>query len=245
MCDSSCNTIKKRKRIVIYTGGKHSQQLSLFKPAESKFALEVDFDFFNSADVRNAEMTVRDFCKRLKSGDGYCVLSHPMQGVVDKRDGGGLEWPCTEVAEELNNSLKDSIGFPEPAQLRCGVFTQDKYLAIEALEEITVPTLRLWKTKDGEMNRDSRVRVYNFCAKHLEMPIRNAKGGFVIKFPFTTNGNGRNGAIKFCRNIKEVLRSFRKLCVKFNCETENIPYMMLQPFMSNRQVRKGIFTSRV
>jgi hypothetical protein len=175
----SSNIVKKRKRIVVFTGGSNSQQKKFFTTAASNFAMEAEFEYFNTADVRKADMTVESFAKRLKSGNGYAMISHPMQGVVDKRYGGGLEWPCTQFAEDLHNFLKDSVGFPEPAKIFDCVFTQDKYVYIEALKEITVPTLRLLRTVDGEMDREMRACVYDFCANHLEVPIRKMmEGGY-------------------------------------------------------------------
>lgn len=236
--NSNHSLMKRRLNIQVYTGGSIGLQTTFFKNAASNYALEADFNYFDSAFVRNLDFTEKDFTNKCKSGDAYFIISHPMQGIVDKRSGGGLDWNCMTFADTLYDGLKDEIGFPEPEKLHDGSFTQDKYEYYKLLKDVCIPTLRLMRTKDGELDSEIRDEIYDFCCLNLEVPYHGDEGGWAIKCPFTTNGNAQNKIVQFCKTIEDITIIFKQMCLKMNHEKEFLPYFLLQPRLTNRKVRK-------
>ena len=85
-------------------------------------------------ELRNHHLNPRDFVEWLAQGDVYVILGHIHQALQD--------WNVTELYD-LVYGLTSYRGFPQHRELRCPIFTQNKFDYIRACHDITIPTLKI------------------------------------------------------------------------------------------------------
>lgn len=74
------------------------------------------------------EWTVKDFVDWLLGSHIHFIITHPHQGSK------GFGWGVNDLLNELKR-LKDHVGFPNGEKLFCPIFTQDKFVYLDALQE--------------------------------------------------------------------------------------------------------------
>jgi hypothetical protein len=84
-------------------------------------------------DIRGT-FTPSDLFRWLWDEDYYFIIGHVHQGLDNMN--------VHELWDKLS-WLASREGFPGGLQLRCPVFTQDKFVYITACREITLPTLKI------------------------------------------------------------------------------------------------------
>ena len=161
----------------------------------------------------------------LCDSDVHFFLTHPIQAMQF--------WHCCDVFKELER-LRDHPGCPSSHELKCPVFTQDKYLYLESLPQITNPTLRIplpFSSQDGQcMEIKQRIREF------IEAGYDEGEG-FVLKPPFETNCGAR--LLKVCTASQGHIHKNLDV-LSYNCYPR-LDYVMLQPKMKNRKEYKVCF----
>lgn len=87
--------------------------------------------------IRFESWTQQTFLDWIGDCDVYVILCHIHQSFGMPP----LLWDPLEFYENLFQKLYNRVGFPEKDQLRCPVFTQNKYKYIEAIESLANPTM--------------------------------------------------------------------------------------------------------
>jgi len=170
-----------------------------------------------------------DMCRRLKwseldlilwlmEGNFHFIISHVHQGMN--------QWNAGALKRYLPH-LSDHKGWPTAHQLKCPVFTQDKFKYIVACSEIFLPTLRVPVDDCGQQVDHHAEAICTFCGSHDE------GRGWVVKYPYVTNSEGRT----FCSTLDGVFRALKKGCQKFS---GRIPYAMVQQCLSNLKEYKVV-----
>jgi hypothetical protein len=161
--------------------------------------------------VHETLMSEEELIGELLGGDIYFVLGHIHQG--------NPQWSAILI-QELLLTLRGRVGWPEGKHLSCPVLTQDKYKYIRSSHMITLPTLKI-----DFANADFIDDVVEFIKLHDE------GCGWILKLPFTTNGEGLN----FCKSLEEIIHMARKSAKDFG---HRMSYSMLQPCLQNRREYK-------
>jgi len=203
--------------VVAFAGGSRGSQLSAFSIAFTEVQLRMatqvvlTLKLITNKTVHETSMSEEELFAELLGGDIYIVLGHIHQG--------NPQWSAILI-QELLLMLRGRVGWPERKHLSCPVLTQDKYKYIQSCHMITLPTLKI-----DFANADFIDEVTEFIKLH------NEGCGWVLKLPFTTNGEG----LKFCKSLEEIIRMARKNAKQFG---HRMSYSMLQPCLENRREYK-------
>ena len=109
-------------------------------------------------DIRG-KFTPSDLFRWLWDGDYYFIIGHVHQGLDNMN--------VHELWDKLS-WLASREGFPGGLQLRCPVFTQDKFVYITACREITLPTLKIVFDEYGDAADDvARTRFPYSCEPRM------------------------------------------------------------------------------
>jgi hypothetical protein len=144
-CSNSSNTSIERKKIVInvFQGGDCANQYVPFITALTRFQRSNKYDIIvtikKNKDVKEEKWTVKELVNWLLDCDIHFILTHIHQGIREY-----LHWNMSELYSEILR-LQAHKGFPNGEQLRCPMFTQDKYEYLKILKsvELANPTLKI------------------------------------------------------------------------------------------------------
>ncbi len=206
-----------RLAVVAFAGGSKGSQVSAFTIAFTEVQLRMatqvvlTLKLITNKTVHETLMSEEELIGELLGGDIYIVLGHIHQG--------NPQWSAILI-QELLLTLRGRVGWPEGKHLSCPVLTQDKYKYIQSCHMITLPTLKI-----DFVNANFIDEVTEFIKLH------NEGCGWVLKLPFTTNGEG----LKFCKSLEEIIHMARKNAKDFG---HRMSYSMLQPCLENRREYK-------
>ena len=203
--------------ITAFAGGSSGSQISAFEVAFAEMKLRfanrfvLTLNLITNKVVHENLMSEQDVFDELMRGDIYFILGHMHQG--------NPQWSAVLV-QELLLTLRGRVGWPEGKHLTCPVLSQDKFEYINKCHMIFLPTLKI----DFD-NADFIEDVAQFIQSHTE------DCGWVLKLPFTTNGEG----LKFCKSMEEIVKMARKNARDFG---HRMSYSLLQPCLKNRKEYK-------
>ena len=203
--------------VAAFAGGVSGSQLAAFTIAfadvQLRYASKVELRLTvtTNKQVHEKLMSEEELLDQLSDADIYFIFGHIHQG--------NPQWSAI-VIQELLLKLRGHLGWPEWKHLRCPILTQDKHKYLKSCHMITIPTLK------------SDFDCVDFTAEVLEFTDSNDEGcGWVLKLPFTTNGEG----LKFCKAPADVIKQARKNAAEFG---HRMSYSMLQPCLANRKEYK-------
>jgi len=135
---------------------------------------------------------------------------------------------CREIRHELQR-LSNHIGFPTGLNLSCPIFLQDKLSYIRSLpQHHVIPSYCVSLPLVTPLRDFEEVGLINFLSNHSE------GCGWVVKAPFTTNGEG----VSFCKTKEDVLEALRRDQKKF--APRDINYLIVQPCLENAKEYKVV-----
>jgi hypothetical protein len=203
-----------RIKVAAFAGG---SQLKAFEIAFADVKLsiasrvEIVLDLTTNKNIHENSMSEEALFDHLSDADLYFILGHVHQG--------NPQWSAI-IIQDLMLKLRGRLGWPGWKHLRCPILTQDKHKYLKSCHMITIPTLKL----DFD--------CVDFTPAVLEFTDSNDEGcGWVLKLPFTTNGEG----LKFCKTPADVIKQARKNAADFG---HRMSYSMLQPCLANRKEYK-------
>jgi len=212
--------------IRVCCGGDRNPQREFFDEAlrkiQSQFAdCPVEIEYLTMRDINRWDMGPHEVVGWLLDSDIHIILTHLHQDLTF--------WDCREVGLALHE-LESHIGFPSGSNLRCPIFQQDKYRYIEAVPDITIPTLRI-DIQAPAFDHHSSIQVLQSHKKILEfMGKHTGYKGWVLKLPYHTCSTG----VKLMNmTVDKVMDNLRVHIQKYG---STVPYVMLQPQLQNRQV---------
>jgi hypothetical protein len=134
----------KRKRsgnrltIHVFSGGKSSIQSIPFTSAvgRSNVSDVCHITEFSCKDVKDRNMTEKDFVDWLLESDVHFILSHVHQGLKQ------LAWHMVTLEMQLKR-LTYHPGFPNMTKLHCPVFLQNKIRYLNDISQHCNPTLQV------------------------------------------------------------------------------------------------------
>jgi len=206
-----------RIKVAAFAGGVNGSQLEAFTIAFADVKLsvaskvEIVLELTTNKNIHENLMSEEELFDQLSDADLYFILGHVHQG--------NPQWSAITI-QDLLLKLRGHLGWPEWKHLRCPILTQDKHKYLKSCHMISIPTLKL------DFDR------VDFTAEVLEFADSNDEGcGWVLKLPFTTNGEG----LKFCKTPADVIKQAHKNAVDFG---HRMSYSMLQPCLANRKEYK-------
>lgn len=175
--------------------------------------------------------TPSDLVEWLLSSHIHFIPCHPHQGAS------GLNWDVVDLYNQLKR-LEDHPGFPNKGYLTCPIFTQNKIEYLHAVPQFTNPTLQI--KLDPRRDAYSETSETYQCIKEFMKEHENVTSGkgFILKAPFVTN---KLHFQKICKTLDEVIAKLIVVATEnFSLEVKYIviPYIMLQPTMSNTKEYK-------
>jgi len=203
--------------VAAFAGGSSGHQVSAFQVAFAEVQLRfatravLTLKLITNKTAHERLMSEQELFDELLDGDIYFILGHIHQG--------NPQWSAVLI-QELLLTLRGRVGWPEGKHLSCPVLTQDKEQYIKNCHMICLPTLRIEFS-----NADFTDEVTEFIHRH------NEGCGWVLKLPFTTNGEG----LKFCKSLEDITHFARKNAHEFG---HRMSYSMLQPCLKNRREYK-------
>jgi hypothetical protein len=202
----------------VYAGGSKGTQVGPFLIAFSrvqlmmKSSLRLRMDLITCKDVGESSMTEEELISRLWNADVHVILGHIHQG--------NPQWSALTIQEHLN-VLADHVGWPSFENLKCPVFTQDKYNYIKMCPDISIPTLQI------NFGGDQTEAIVAFISLHDEGK------GWMVKLSFTTNSE----RLSFCNSGAEILRAVE---ISESMCGHRMSYALLQPCLANRREYKVV-----
>jgi hypothetical protein len=196
----------------VFAGGVSGNQVSAFTTAFAETQVRMAstvvmrLNLITNKNVHESMISEEELFSQFLEADVYIILGHIHQG--------NPQWSAVTV-KDLFCSLHGHIGWPEFKYLKCPVLTQDKHEYIKRCHMITIPTLRL------DFCNDQTDEIFAFTSAH------NEDQGWILKLPFTTNGEG----IKFCKSVVDILRNQKRNAIEYG---HRMPYSLLQPCLENR-----------
>ena len=229
----------KPKVFKVFVGCELGVQWAKFEVARCRFEtntqrLPFKFIYLTTTDIRERNLTEKEFVDFFLDCDIHIFLSHPLQGQTDRSHHAEPRrlhpWDAEVVLQELNR-LKCHKGYPHGNYFHDGAFTQDKLSYISLLQQYTIPThcISLRLRADGILPSSSLLEIEQFISKGLDEGY-----GYVLKLPFTTNSK----SIKFPKNLADILDGVRLFHQKYR---DKIHYAILQPCLANRKENRFIF----
>jgi hypothetical protein len=222
------NNIK--KNIKVYVGGKESVQRRSFIVAKAGFTGEADFEELSIEDLcRVQKFTAIEYLDWAFSGDGYMQIAHPLQE-------NNLDWDFLEFQSLLVKYAEDFVQkggkiFPKlPTQMGCNIILQNKFGYISSVSDMFIPSFRIERTEDGELDEVTKSALWDFMASYYEFQRDHTMGTYVLKVPYTSTSKG----ISFPKSFTDVLDQLKSWCL--NEKFRNKPYFIVQPKLANRQV---------
>jgi hypothetical protein len=220
----------KKKVIKVFIGGKESIQSRFYLPAKAEYADQVTFDELSTEKLcRGKKFTVREYLDWAFSGDAYQQIAHPLQ----END---LDWDYLEFQRLIVDYGEEFVKkggkiYPRlPRQLGCNIVMQNKFGYISSIPDMFIPSFKLERTIDGELDEATKVVLWDFMMSYYEFQRDHNMGTFVFKSPYTTSSKG----IAWPKILTDVLDQFRSWCL--NNKFRNSPYFFVQPKLANRQV---------
>ena len=129
--------------IHVFRGGKSSNQQEPFIEALNIFpSNKIIIKYMNVTDVKDLNWSPAQLVEWLLSCDVHFIIAHVHQGLEP------LNWNMLELQEQLSRLFFHN-GFPNNLQLKCPIFTQDKYEYLSAVKQITNNTLKIEFTASG------------------------------------------------------------------------------------------------
>jgi hypothetical protein len=220
-----------KKDIKVFIGGKESIQWRPFVIAKAKYAVEATFDEMSIERLCRGTRTytIEEYLSWAFSGKGYMQIAHPLQG-------NDLDWNFIEFQTLLVKYAQEFVQrggkiFPElPTQLGCNILLQNKFGYISSVPDLFIPSFRLERTEDGELDEDTKSALWDFLASYYEFQRDHTMGTYIFKAPYTTGSKG----IAWPKSFTAVLEQFKSWCL--STKFQNKPYFFVQPKLANRQV---------
>jgi hypothetical protein len=103
-------------------------------------------------DVKQRRWNIHDLVLWLLDCDIHIILCQHYFGAMFY----GYWWDIMDIYTEMDY-LTEHLGFPTGGQLRCPVFTVNKYEYIAAVPEFTIPTLKIEIIEYNRLELLSRV----------------------------------------------------------------------------------------
>ena len=194
--------------------------------------------------------TEKNFTEWLLNSDVHFILGHPHQGILFTN----LKWSAELLYQELVK-LHYHRGFPNGKQLRCPVFTQDKFGYIGPLvtHGFFLPTMKL----DVHALNAPTEEVITSIAEFLSSSD-DGTHAYIVKSPFITNSQGIKKIFRcvdgttdaytvLADKIVQYLNRKVQNEIRLNDESGNIirfiiPYLLLQPYLENNREVKVFMT---
>jgi hypothetical protein len=209
-----------------------------------KYNVSTWLEYMDTKSVSKKRWGPEQLIDWLLQSNMHFITAHVHQGLRSH----GLSWNLSEFLPQLQR-LKYHVGFPSGDQLRCPVFTQDKFEYLRHLGDMANNTFVVYLTSDGvyeattlaEIERFLKIVkiflqgiVFTFMMLTIRFINVNNEGcGWVIKAPFTTNGE----CVKFAKSMERIVYFLRACSKKYYGE---IPYVMIQACMYNRKEYKVV-----
>lgn len=134
--------------IRVFIGGKKAAQAEVLEHAIIKvvnkykeyYGLNVKVEKFTNDDVRNKlKWSINNLIDALLESDIHIVSTHVHQGNVSKDD----SWNMINILSNMDR-LEYHLGIPMGKHIRCPVFTQDKMELYRYLDDLSVPTIKIY-----------------------------------------------------------------------------------------------------
>jgi hypothetical protein len=219
-----------KKDVKVFVGGKESVQRRFYIPAKAEYTCKADFDELSIEDLcRTKKFTAIEYLDWAFSGEGYMQLAHPLQ----END---LDWDFLEFQKLLLEYAERFVQkggkiFPQlPTQMGCNIMLQNKFGYISSISDMFIPSFRLDRTEDGELDEERKSNLWDFLTSYYEIQRDHTMGTFVFKAPYTSSSKG----ISWPKSLTDVLDQFKCWCL--SDKFRNKPYFFVQPRLANRQV---------
>lgn len=138
--------------IRVHEGGREGNQLKYLTRAKQhmnehfrEIYVLLKFESMNNNDIKENNWSPEQLIDWLLEADIHIILTHVHQGMtcLPGRD----DWEINAIQTNLWR-LKCHRGFPNALNLKCRIFTQDKWEYLLAVKERTLPTLKVPLTVD-------------------------------------------------------------------------------------------------
>ena len=148
-----------------FIGGEKSIQRDAFSiemarciPVVSlKYGLLVNIEYMNTKTLCSKGWSPSQLIEWLLSSNMHFITAHAHQGLRSH----GISWDMTVYMKQLQR-LKFHVGFPCRDQLRCPIFTQDKYQYLQNLGELANNTMIINLTADGEYDPATIIEIERY-----------------------------------------------------------------------------------
>jgi hypothetical protein len=234
--------VDNNKTLRVYFGGHSSVQRQPFSTALSKRLRELEVEMpdvrfivevLTISDLRALKWDISDFFVWFFSGDLHFITNHPVQAVefFDSRD-----------LEAQLETIRHHRGFPCLEEIECPIFRQDKFVYINACQDICIPTYRI-DFPVPEVTVVKKSRVISISKDDLQlsptiineieqfMALHDEGKGYILKLPFCTNCEG----IRRCSTIDQILDGIKSRYVNFG---HRVGYCLLQVNLANKMEYK-------
>jgi hypothetical protein len=212
-----------------FIGGIDGRQSTPFLDAMKSFLKnnpDADFEILTCKSVKERKLSPKQFVDFFLDGNAHYFAAHLHQNIFSI-----LGWNISDLHNEIQR-LFYHVGYPFGKKLNDSTFLQNKYQLVRVLGENAITTLKFhfdWLDIDGNVsNKQFMHLLHAFLAQNTE------GAGWVVKLPYTTNGEGVN----FCPTVENVLSTLKELKDKFG---DLIDYCMVQPRLINRYEHKLVY----
>jgi hypothetical protein len=111
--------------------------------------LDIHVEYMDVKTMCNLKWKPKDLTDWALKAHIHLISAHSNQGLRSH----GIVWSMDDLLYQLKR-LKFHVGFPSGDQLKCPVFTQEKYAYIKALGDMANNTLVVHLTESGEYGID-------------------------------------------------------------------------------------------
>jgi hypothetical protein len=193
--------------------------------------------------IRENRMTPSDVVDWLEYSHIHIILAYINEGAEV------LEWNVEDLEFQLQR-LRDHVGFPMGIGLMDPIILQDKYRYISAVPGLTHPTMKLEISSNGDVSLDVATEIDRFYHNWFIRINSNFSFSFMTQY----EGRSRLWIMKapYCSNKRffqrtvssgaAVIAHMRTVArhITEDGKCLKIPYMMLQPALTNRKEYKVI-----
>ena len=212
----------KKKRVRCFKGAHNAQQeipvmkaLQLFLDDEL-----LTVEYLLCKQVKDNRWSAAKVIDWLLDSHIHLIITHVHQNIVEH-----LGWNMVDLMYQLQR-LYDHPGYPYRQLLRDPIFLQDKYEYIRIVEDICNPTFKITIRENNSYLMDDIQSILTFTGIHND--IANA---WMMKLPFVSNGFHKSRV----NSIDDIIS---KLEYYSNNFYGMYPYVMLQPYLTNKKEYK-------
>ena len=217
------------KIVRAYIGGTLSYQQRYYTPQKAAYSVTYKFEELSLEELKRRKYTSREYCEWAFGGHAFFQLAHPLQENDLPWDYNEFQSVIVEYATEFVNK-GGRISPSKPSQMGCNILLQNKFGYISKVPDMFIPSFKLNRTEDGELDEETKGKLWDFLTEYYELHRDHLVGGFVFKAPFTTASKG----IAWPKSFTEILDTFKSWCL--NPKFDNLSYFFVQPRLANRQV---------